>query len=44
LDREQVAQYCQAMSAITGKPCNGLLWYIDVDVDEAIEVPAYLSS
>jgi len=39
LDREQVAQYCQAMSAITGKRCNGLLWYIDVDVDEAIEVP-----
>ena len=39
LDREQVAQYCQAMSAITGKPCRGLLWYIDVDVDEAIEVP-----
>jgi ATP-dependent helicase/nuclease subunit A len=38
-DREQVAQYCQAMSAITGRACSGLLWYIDVDVDRAIEVP-----
>ena len=38
LDREQVAQYCQAMRAITGKPCKGLLWYIDVDVDEAVPV------
>ena len=36
-DREQVGQYCQAMSAITGRPCAGLLWYIDVDVDRAIE-------
>jgi ATP-dependent helicase/nuclease subunit A len=37
-DREQVARYCQAMSAIMGRPCKGLLWYIDVDVDEAVEV------
>ncbi|HSY49531.1 MAG TPA: UvrD-helicase domain-containing protein [Thermoanaerobaculia bacterium] len=36
-DREQVRQYSQAMSAITGRPCAGLLWYIDVDVDRAIE-------
>jgi len=40
LDREQVAQYCQAMTAISGRPCRGLLWYIDVDVDQAIEVQA----
>jgi len=39
LDREQVTQYCRAMSAITGRACTGLLWYIDVDVDRAIEVP-----
>ena len=39
-DRDQVAMYCRAMSAITGRPCKGLLWYIDVDVDEAIEVEA----
>ncbi|MGH9424499.1 MAG: PD-(D/E)XK nuclease family protein, partial [Thermoanaerobaculia bacterium] len=37
-DKEQVASYCQAMSAITGRACDGLLWYIDVDVDQAIEV------
>ncbi|HXH40200.1 MAG TPA: 3'-5' exonuclease, partial [Thermoanaerobaculia bacterium] len=36
-DREQVGQYCQAMSAITGRPCAGLLWYIDADVDRSIE-------
>ncbi len=41
LDRQQVDQYCQAMSAITGKTCKGLLWYVDVDVDEAIEVPPH---
>jgi hypothetical protein len=37
-DREQVANYCAAMSAITGRPCKGLVWYIDVDVDRAFEV------
>ena len=36
--REQIGQYCQAMRAITGRPCSGLLWYIDVDVDRAIEI------
>jgi len=38
IDREQVANYCAAMSAITGRPCKGLVWYIDVDVDRAIEI------
>jgi len=37
-DRNQVANYCAAMSAITGHACKGLLWYIDVDVDRAIDV------
>jgi ATP-dependent helicase/nuclease subunit A len=37
-DRVQVANYCAAMSAISGRPCKGLVWYIDVDVDRAIEV------
>jgi len=27
------------MTAITGRACKGLVWYIDVDVDRAIEVP-----
>ena len=39
-DRAQVANYCAAMSAITGRACKGLVWYIDVDVDRAIEVSA----
>jgi ATP-dependent helicase/nuclease subunit A len=38
LDKDQVANYCASMSAITGRPCKGLVWYIDVDVDRAIEV------
>jgi ATP-dependent exoDNAse (exonuclease V) beta subunit len=37
-DSEQVSRYCAAMSAITGRPCKGLLWYIDVDVDRAVDV------
>ena len=37
-DREQVARYCTAMSAITGRHCRGMLWYIDVDVDRVIDV------
>ena len=37
-DREQVACYCTAMSAITGRPCLGMLWYIDVNVDRVIDV------
>ena len=30
-DRAQVAAYCAAISAITGTPCSGLLWYIEED-------------
>ena len=37
-DRDQVSRYCAAMSAITGRPCSGLLWYIDVDNDRVIDV------
>ena len=37
-DREQVSRYCAAMTAITGHRCEGLLWYIDVDDDRAVEV------
>ncbi|MEA2165970.1 MAG: ATP-dependent helicase/nuclease subunit [Thermoanaerobaculia bacterium] len=37
-DREQVSRYCAAMSAITGRPCKGLLWYIDVDIEREVEV------
>ena len=37
-DAEQVRQYCRALERMTGRPCRGLLWYIDVDRDEAVEV------
>jgi ATP-dependent helicase/nuclease subunit A len=37
-DREQVARYCRAVSAITGRPCSGLLWYIDLENDQVVEV------
>jgi ATP-dependent helicase/nuclease subunit A len=40
-DREQVARYCAAMSAITGRPCQGLIWYIDVDVDREVALRAF---
>ncbi len=36
-DREQVSRYCTAMSAITGRPCRGLIWYIDVDEDREVD-------
>ena len=36
-DRLQVAQYRKAVEAITGQPCGGLLWYIDVENDVAVD-------
>ncbi|HYO76793.1 MAG TPA: 3'-5' exonuclease, partial [Thermoanaerobaculia bacterium] len=37
-DREQVARYCAAVAAITGRPCSGVLWYIDVDGAQDVPV------
>jgi ATP-dependent exoDNAse (exonuclease V) beta subunit len=37
-DHDQVARYCSAVTRMTGVPCRGLLWYIDVDRDEAIDI------
>ncbi|HLJ74205.1 MAG TPA: 3'-5' exonuclease, partial [Thermoanaerobaculia bacterium] len=37
-DRDQVALYCGLVSQMTGRPCAGLLWYIDVENDQAIMV------
>jgi ATP-dependent helicase/nuclease subunit A len=37
-DREQVLGYCSAITRLTGRPAAGLLWYIDTDHDEAIDV------
>jgi ATP-dependent exoDNAse (exonuclease V) beta subunit len=37
-DREQVERYCRAISAITGRPCGGALWYVDLESDEVVDV------
>jgi ATP-dependent helicase/nuclease subunit A len=36
-DREQVRAYCEAVARMHGRPCRGMLWYIDVDHDRLIE-------
>ena len=35
-DRDQVAQYCRAIARMTGRPCRGLLWYVDADHDSLV--------
>jgi ATP-dependent helicase/nuclease subunit A len=35
-DRIQVRRYCDAVAQITGRDCDGLLWYIDLESDEAV--------
>ena len=37
-DRLQVRKYCEAVSAITGRPCGGAIWYIDVDRERWVDV------
>ena len=37
-DRDQVLRYCDAVAQITGRACDGLLWYIDLESDEAIDI------
>jgi ATP-dependent helicase/nuclease subunit A len=37
-DRDQVARYCAAIRDITGRPCNGLLWYIDGDGETTVAI------
>ncbi len=37
-DREQVAQYCRAIEAMTARPCKAMLWYIDVENDVVVDV------
>jgi len=37
-DEQQVLAYCAALERITGRPTRGLLWYVDVDSDEAVAV------
>ena len=37
-DQAQVARYCRAIADITGRACSGVIWYIDADSDETVEV------
>jgi ATP-dependent helicase/nuclease subunit A len=37
-DRAQVAQYCTAVAAMTGRACGGVLWYVDLERDEVVEI------
>lgn len=32
-DRLQVARYAEAIAAMTGRPCDALLWYVDLESD-----------
>lgn len=35
-DRDQVERYCRAISAITGRACEGLIWYVEEDRAERV--------
>jgi ATP-dependent helicase/nuclease subunit A len=37
-DKSQVAHYASAISAMTGRECTGLLWYIDLESDAIVEI------
>ena len=37
-DRAQVLRYCHAIAAMSGEPCRGVVWYIDLDAEELVEV------
>ncbi|HYS55829.1 MAG TPA: UvrD-helicase domain-containing protein [Thermoanaerobaculia bacterium] len=37
-DRDQVSLYCRVVAKMTGRACRGLLWYIDVENDVAVDV------
>jgi len=32
-DREQVRKYAEVVSAMTGRPCDARLWYVDLETD-----------
>jgi hypothetical protein len=33
-----VARYCAAVAEMTGRPCGGAIWYVDLERDEVVEV------
>jgi ATP-dependent exoDNAse (exonuclease V) beta subunit len=36
-DKLQIARYREAIAAMTGRPCDGLLWYVDLESDQVVE-------
>ncbi len=40
-DTLQIARYCEAVAAMTGRPCAGLLWYIDLESDHVVSVSSH---
>jgi ATP-dependent helicase/nuclease subunit A len=36
-DRLQVRRYAEAIGAITGRECDSLIWYIDLETDQVVE-------
>ena len=36
-DREQVGRYAEAIATMTGRPCDALLWYVDLESDAVVE-------
>jgi ATP-dependent helicase/nuclease subunit A len=37
-DKAQVRAYCEVLQEMTGQPCDGTLWYLDVDSSSAVDV------
>ncbi|HVG25766.1 MAG TPA: PD-(D/E)XK nuclease family protein, partial [Thermoanaerobaculia bacterium] len=35
-DRAQVSKYAEVVSRMTGRPCEALLWYVDLERDEVV--------
>jgi ATP-dependent helicase/nuclease subunit A len=38
-DQAQVAAYCDALAQLTGRACEGLIWYLDDDVAVEVSCP-----
>ncbi|MEO8382354.1 MAG: UvrD-helicase domain-containing protein [Acidobacteriota bacterium] len=37
-DRLQLTRYRTALTTLTGRPCDGLLWYVDLESDVVVDV------
>ena len=37
-DQDQVRRYCRAIAAMTGRDCEGWIWYVDAENDELVAI------